>query len=387
MSEINRENNDASIASSESPRPLRLAYVLAYRSTDYIRSQSLLDALDSCTGIEFLLARNHSKGIARYYETWRALLQLRKTHAPDIYVLGFRGHEMFWPVRWLTRGKPLVFDALMSPSTALSEESKAGQLGKLLAPLLFHFERGMLRRADLVLTDTQPHVDLYIAHFGLPKAKILAIPVGAIETRSSMNSPAAPAADDSHFSVLFYGSMLPLHGVDVIVAAAARLTDLPIRFNFIGGSARQAKRLQRLCSIHGVTHYTHRRWVPLADLVSTEIPHADVCLGGPFGGTPQARRVITSKTSQALALGKATVIGAIDEDIGWIDKNNCLLVPQANPNAIADALRWAFFHRSALQQMGARGKMLYEQKLSIRTIAQRLCPALRVLLATRTSQP
>ena len=386
MSEINCENNNAPIAVSESRRPIRLVYVLAYRATDYIRSQSLLDALGNCTGIELVVARNRSKGIARYYETWRALIQLRKAHAPDIYVLGFRGHEMFWPVRWLTNGRLLVFDALMSPSAALREENKARWLGRLLAPLLFHLERGMLRRADLVLTDTQHHVDFYIAHFGLSKAKILAIPVGAIETRTSMDSPITPMADDSPFNVLFYGSMLPLHGVDVIVAAAARLTDLPIRFNFIGGSARQAKRLQHLCSRHWVTNYTYRRWLPLSDLVNSEIPHSDVCLGGPFGGTPQALRVITSKTSQALALGKATVIGAIDEDIGWIDKENCLLVPQANPDALADALRWAFLHRGALQHMGSRGKVLYEQMLSVHKITKQLCPALHDLLQRSTTQ-
>ncbi|MDE2324721.1 MAG: hypothetical protein KGL51_08640, partial [Betaproteobacteria bacterium] len=131
-------------------RALRVAYVLAYRAPHYIRSLSLQRALGNCSRIELLSARNHSSGMARYVETWRALRQLRKTHAPDLYILGFRGHEMFWPVRWLTRGKPLVFDALMSPSAALHEENKAGFLGRLIAPLLGALERGILRRADLV---------------------------------------------------------------------------------------------------------------------------------------------------------------------------------------------------------------------------------------------
>ena len=386
MSEINHVEVDMPTAVSESRRAIRLAYVLAYRAPDYIRSQSLLGALGKCTGIELLVARNRSKGIARYFETWRALLQLRKTHAPDIYVMGFRGHEMFWPVRWLTRGKPLVFDALMSPSAALREENKVGLMGQLLAPLLHGLEHSILRHADLILTDTQQHVAFYSKKFGLHQCKLLALPVGAMETSATIDLASEPAAD-APFSVLFYGSMLPLHGIDVIIAAAAKLANLPIRFNFVGGSERQAKRLHGLCSTHGVTHYTHRRWVPLGDLVSTEIPHADVCLGGPFGGTPQARRVVTSKTSQALALGKATVIGAIDEDIGWIDKDNCLLVPQANPDALAAALRWAFIHRSALPQLGARGQLLYQQNLSVQTITQRLCPALRALLATSLAKP
>ena len=368
-------------------RSYQLAYVLAYRAPDYIRSQSLLRALGNCTGIELLVARNRSTGIKRYLETWRALRQLRKTHTPDIYVLGFRGHEMFWPVRWLTRGKPLVFDALMSPSAALREENKAGLFGRLLAPLLGHFERGILRRADLVLTDTQQHVEFYVAHFGLLQDKVLAIPVGAMETSASTDSSAAPAAANAPFNVLFYGSILPLHGVDVIVAAAAQLTDLPIRFDFIGGSARQAQRLQHLCAAHGVTQYSHRRWVPLDRLVGSEIPCTDLCLGGPFGGTPQARRVITSKTSQGLALGKATVIGAIDQDCGFIDKYNCLLVPQADASSLAAVLRWAVAHREALAAIGQRGQALYRERLSVQTITQQLCPALQRVLAVQKAGP
>lgn len=357
---------------------MKVVYILAYRDPDYIRSQGLLHALGDCPDIELLVARNRSAGLGRYLETWNALRQLQRDHKPDLYLLGFRGHEMFWPVRWLARGKPLVFDALMSPSAALGEERKAGKWGQLLAPLMHWLERSILQNADLVLTDTQQHVDFYEEKFGLQRSKLLSLPVGAKEQPSGVHRQMQRHGDDS-FSVLFYGSMLPLHGVDVIVAAAAQLKGMPIRFNFIGGTARQAQSLRQLCERHGMTQYTHRSWVPLDELVNTEIPQADLCLGGPFGGTPQARRVITSKTSQALALGKATVIGAIDEDIGWIDKDNCLLVPQADPDALAAALRWAFAERGALPGIGMRGQTLYQQKLSIRTIAQRLCPALREL--------
>ena len=367
--------------------------------------------MGECSDIELFEARNRSTGLTRYLETWKVLWHLKKHHKPDLYMLGFRGHEMFWPVRWLARGKPLVFDALMSPSAALAEEKKAGILGQIFAPLMRWLELSILRNADLVLADTQQHVDFYARQFGVPRSKLLAVPVGAAER--SRKRQAAPSfldpqggrvgsptlealsidtdrqvqrSGDDFFSALFYGSMLPLHGVDVIVAAAAQLKDLPIRFDFIGGSAKQARRLRQLCERHGVTRYTHRSWVPLDELVNTEIPRADLCLGGPFGGTPQARRVITSKTSQALALGKATVIGAIDEDIGWIDKDNCLLVPQGNSAALATALRWAFAQRSALPKIGKRGQTLYQQKLSVHTIAQRLCPALRALQERRKTE-
>ncbi len=206
----------------EPTRTTQLAYILAYRAPDYIRSESLLQALGNCSRIELLVARNRSMGIKRYVETWRALRQLRKAHNPDVYVLGFRGHEMFWPVRWLTRGKPLVIDALMSPSAALSEENRAGRLGRLIAPVMHRLERSILHHANLVLTDTAQHAAFYQTQFGLPKEKVLVVPVGAAEIGAASDATEEVTAPETTFSVLFYGSMLPLHGIDIIVSAAAQ---------------------------------------------------------------------------------------------------------------------------------------------------------------------
>jgi len=364
---------------------LHIGYVLCYRDPHYIRSMSLLRALEACPKVKVVVARNTSRGLWRYIETWRALRRIHATHAPDIYILGFRGHEIFWPVYRLINGAPLVFDALMSPFAALREEHKGGLLGRLLAPSVYWFERRMLRRADLVLTDTRLHADFYARTFALSETRVCVLPVGAIELDSS--AAASPLSDKSPFSVLFYGSFLPLHGIEVIVAAAALLTDLPIHFNFIGGSARQARQLYRECEQLKVTRYTHRRWVPFEQILQEEIPSADLCLGGPFGGTPQARRVVTGKTSQCLALGKATIIGCIDEDYGFVDRVNCLLIEQRDVDALASSIRWAFEHRASLPELGARGRTLYLERLSTHVIAARLLEALHCLTPNSTAAP
>jgi glycosyltransferase involved in cell wall biosynthesis len=91
--------------------------------------------------------------------------------------------------------------------------------------------------------------------------------------------------------------------------------------------------------------------------------------------------VITGKASQCIALGKATVIGRIEEDDGFIDRVNCLLVEQADPKALAEAIRWAYMNRETLADIGARGRLLYNSRLSIHTISERLMPRLRRIVA------
>lgn len=363
---------------------MRICYVLAYRDPQYTRSLSLLAALERIPNTEIFRAINQSRGAMRYVETLRSLIRVRRDHHPDLYILGFRGHEIAWLVRRLTRGRLLVFDALMSPYAALTEERKAGFLGVILGWLWRPWETHALHAADLVLTDTALHAAYYARAFDLPPERVLPLPVGALESDTVLNVT-AHKPDAEQFSILFYGSFLPLHGIDVIVAAAALVKDLPLRFDFIGGNTAQAGRLHALCTRLGVTRYTHRAWVPFDELISRVIPGADLCLGGPFGKTPQARRVVTSKTSQCIALGRPTVIGAIEADYGFTDKHNCLLVAQGNAQDLAAALRWAWEHRDALPALGAAGQKLYVERLSVSAIATMLGPALQNLAATTTA--
>jgi len=337
-------------------------------------------ALTKCPEVELILAVNTSKGLIRYLQTVRTLLKVKYSNNPDAFILGFRGHELFWLVRLLVWGKPLIFDALMSPYAALRYENKSGFLGRLLAPFIRWLESSALARSDLILTDTQLHIDYFVQEFGLPAEKIMAVPVGAEE---NLTNELVDEKQSDVFTVLFYGSFLPLHGVETIIRAASLLKTLPIRFDFIGGNKMQIKQLHALCRQWGVRQYTHRIWVPFDQLVSTEIPKADLCLGGPFGDTPQARRVITTKTSQCLALAKPVVVGAINEDIGLEDKVNCLLVEQDRPEALAGAIRWGYEHRQSLDILGSQGQMLYRRRLSLEVIASRLKKAINQLITER----
>lgn len=353
---------------------MKICYVLSYREPGYIRTKSILNALTQTPGIDIYEAINTVSGPQKYFETLNKVKHIEIESNPDIYILGFRGHEIYWPLRFLVGKKPIVIDALMSPYASLTQEEKFGLPGKLAGYLWRFIEESLLNNADLVLTDTYQHVGFYIDEFSLAPEKLVALPVGADESLS--NHIKKQLHNNTRLNVLFYGSFLPLHGIDVILEAAARVRDLPFYFEFIGGNKNQIEKLKSTCEQLGVTQYTHSPWIPYEELINSKIPSADLCLGGPFGGTEQGKRVITGKTSQCLALGKPTIIGKIDEDIGLQDKINCLLVPQRDPAALAEALRWAYDQRNELSNIGALGKSLYLEKLSISVIRQRLIGAL-----------
>lgn len=347
---------------------MRICYVLAYRAPTYIRTRSLLTALDALPNIECYRAINSSLGLNRYPETLEQVAHIERQYRPDLYILGFRGHELYWPLRRLIGKRPLILDAMMSPSLALAEENQYGLIGRLLSRLITPIEKSILQDADFILTDTPAHVEAFHQRYQLSRTKLAALPVGAVETAPSAQSPGQSA----RLRVLFYGSFLPLHGLDVILQACQMLSDLPLDLDFIGTNAQVERRLQQLVTPGAQRGYRARRWVPFEDLLQHELPRADLCLGGPFGNTPQAQRVITGKTSQALAQAVPTLVGETAVSQGFEHQKNCLLVPQADPQALAMSLRWAHEHRSQLGYIGRQGQQLYQRQFSLAVLTQGL---------------
>ena len=352
---------------------MRICYVLAYRAPSYIRTRTLLAALNTLPAIECHTAINTQAGLGRYRETLTRVAQIKKRFRPDAYILGFRGHELYWPLRSIVGRRPIIFDCMMSPSLALAEEGGYGLAGRVSSRIIAPIEKDILRGSDFVLTDTQAHVNVLIERYQLATDRIAAVPIGAVETAPSAHSEST----NSRLRVLFYGSFLPLHGLDVILQAARKVQNLPMDFDFIGGNDQVEKKIHQALQRAGNLDCRVRRWVDFDDILATELPNADLCLGGPFGNTPQARRVITGKTSQALAQAVPTVVGAIEEGgSDFIDRHNCLVVSQGQPHALAQALRWAYEHRDSLPALGASGQRLYRNQLSLDVVAQRLVEVL-----------
>lgn len=352
---------------------MRICYVLSYRAPDYIRTRSLLSALAHLPGVECYPAINTTTGLPRYRETLTKVAHIQKTHQPDLYLLGFRGHELYWPLRRLVGERPIILDAMMSPSLALAEENKYGSVGRIAAALLTRFEKSILHNADGVLTDTEAHVQAFSQRYQLPLEKILSLPVGAVETAPAALNP----GKQPRLRVLFYGSFLPLHGFETILAACAELKKLPLDLDFIGTTPKIETRVQQVLGQAEQLRYRTRRWVPFADILERELPTADLCLGGPFGNTPQARRVITGKTSQAMAQAIPTIVGETEDSAGFIHQKNCLYVPQGQAAALRDAIAWAHQNRAQLNAIGLQGQALYRQQLSLNVMTQKLASLLK----------
>ena len=361
--------------------PLSVCHIVCYRDPRYIRTTSVSAALQQIENIRVHNAINQRAGWLRYFETLLKVIAVRLRHHPDVYILGFRGHEIFPLIRLFTIGRPLIFDAFMSPSDALISEGKSGAPGRAIGKLLRPFEKLCLTLSKRCWTDTQSHKSFFASQFGITEDRIDVVHVGAVSDNdgAAQQRVAAPENRERPFTVLFYGTFLPLHGMDVLLQACGNVASSDVQIHIIGGKGRALEHFHALAEDLELTNMRHDSWVEFDALKNRVIPGADLCLGGPFGDTPQARRVVTGKTIQFLSLGKPTVIGATDEPIEFVDKSNCLLVEQGNPDALAAAIDWAALNRDRLDEIGQHGRRLFEAHFSTEALTRQAARSLAQL--------
>ena len=348
-----------------------VCYILSYYIPDYVRTRTLVSALEKIETIRLYQARNSSKGFLRYFQTLWKLIVIRILHNPEFYILGFRGYEFFWFVRLITIGKPLIYDEMMSPYDSLMNEHKAIKQGGFIAKLIYLYEKSIIHSSEIILTDTNIHKEYFQKLFQITPEKIFAISVGTDEDLFHPIDSAIDRDVSSPFEILFYGSFLPLHGMDTILKAASILHGHPIHFTLIGGYKINLSGFHQMIKEFNLLNVTHIDWVKFEDLPE-QIARTDIGLGGPFGNTGQGKRVITGKTFQFLAMAKPVIVGETIMDCGFENKTNCLVVPQGDEKALAEAIYWAFQHKTEIVQIGQRGYDLYQSQYSIKRISDQL---------------
>lgn len=351
----------------------RLGFVLSYRSPRYIRSTTIRAALESIPSITVDDAVNESPRIKRYFQTIQKIRRILKNQKTRLWFINFRGHEIYWPVRWLVgRKSKIIFDELISPYDVWINERKTFSEKSLIARLVFRIEKAVLKDTDYIVTDSPHQAEHYMQLYGVPKEKFTVVRGSVDENLFSPSATPRKLDFPEPFVVFTYSTFIPLHGMEFILPAAELVKDLPIRFLVVGGKGKKLANFLQEKEDRELNNITHMEWINFTELPSY-IRGANICLGGPFGDSNQARRVITGKALQFLACECPTMIGITAETQEYFtDKRNCLMVELGNPQAIADAIRWAYHHPQQLPEIGRQGRIIYEKHYSMEVLSRTL---------------
>jgi glycosyltransferase involved in cell wall biosynthesis len=268
----------------------------------------------------------------------------------DVVIVGYPGQPDVAAARRAARGRPVVFNALVSLHETLVEDRRRFAPRSPAARALLALDRSALRAADLVVVDTEANAEFLATLAGLPRSRFEVCLVGAEDRLFRPGwAPAEP------WTCLFVGKLIPLHGLETILAAARLARDVPFR---IVGSGQLEPLL--------VDRPTNLEWVPWVDyeLLPQELQRAG-CALGVFGRSPKAARVIPNKAYQALACGAPLVTGDTPGARELLTSGeNALLVPPGDPDALAEAVRRLRDEPALAERIARAGRSTYERQAS-----------------------
>jgi glycosyltransferase involved in cell wall biosynthesis len=277
-----------------------------------------------------------------------ARLFTRRPRGFDAFIVGYPGQFDLPAARRAARGRPIIFNPLVSFADTLVGDRGRFGAGSLPARALQAIDRTALRSADLVVADTRAHADFFAGLGGLDLVEVCFVGAEDRLFRPGWSPP-------ERFSALFVGKLIPLQGVDTILAAARLAPE--IAFRVIGSGQLQSALAARPPNVE------HVPWVEYEQLPA-EL-HRAGCALGIFGTSDKAGRVIPNKAFQALACGTPLVTAdtpAARELLA--PENSALLVPPGDPEALAAAVRRIADDAALAGRIGASGRAAYERRAS-----------------------
>lgn len=260
-------------------------------------------------------------------------------------IVGYPGHFDLWSAK--RHNRAVVFNAMVSLYDTFVEDRERFREGSVAAAALRRIDRTAFRAADLVVADTRTNAD-----FMCDLAAIEEVAVCYVGAEERLFRPAWRRGEDFH--VLFVGKLAPLHGLDVILEAAALVPDVAFR---IVGTGQVTHLLDKRPG--NVEHVPWVEYNRLPDLYA-----GAGCALGIFGSSAKAQRVIPHKIFQALAVG-APVITADSPAARELltDRTDCLLV-QRTAESLANAIVLLRDKPEFAQRIAEGGRATFEREAS-----------------------
>ena len=273
------------------------------------------------------------------YRKYPALLQKyrRLCRECDLIIVAEFGQTIV-PLAWLLgrlRSQTVVFDHVIGLYESSVIEKRRYAPNSFAARKLYLLDSYAGKLPAGILTGTDAYKNYLGAEFAISLDRIYVAPLGVND--EIFFPQAKPEHNSGAINILFLGSYLPNHGVDIILEAAALLRgEGNLHFRLVGdGLGKQAA--HELSRELKLTNIEFNPMVKFLD-VPQQIAAADIVLGN-FGDTPQSRKAMANKVLQGLAMQRAVISGdtpAIRENFNHGE--HLWLCQLGDPKALAGGL-------------------------------------------------
>ena len=298
-----------------------------------------------------------------------------------------------WPLFLLTkfyskyRKIPMVYDYFISKFQTFYEDrelfSRKNKIFKVFKYVfLYCLDYFECLLSNSVVLDTDTHIEYFKRKYKLKKKKFVKIFVGA---RDDIYFPLnIKKKSDNKFIVGYWGTFIPLHGVDYIIKAFELLkneSDIYLSLLGKGQTYETNKELAERLKIKNI------EFIPKIFMTSKElnklpefITKFDLGLGI-FGSTNKMLLVIPNKIFEGIAMKLPMITAntpAIREE--FTNNKDIILCDRANPESLAKSIIRLKNNEALRKKIANGGYLLYKKQFSIDKIGLDLVNSLNEIL-------
>ena len=326
-------------------KKLTVCYFGTY-TAKYSRNSILISGLKK-NEVDVVECKTIRGGFLKYIDLTIKHWRIRNKY--DVMIVGFQGIQAVILAKLLTR-KTIIFDAFASIYDSMVMDRKSVKTGSFAARYYWWLDKISMTLADIILFDTNEHINYASKEFGIKKEKFRRIFVGA---DTGIFYPVKKENHSKNFQVFFYGSFLPLQGIDHIVKAAKLLEkEKDIVFEIVGWGLEKEKimrlfnslKLDNLFFVGGLNK----------ELLREKIAEADLCLGI-FGDTNKTKRVIPNKVYDYVAMRKPVVTADTSAIRELFEDGELMLVKVSDHISLANAIMTIKNNREMAESLAQKG--------------------------------
>lgn len=305
---------------------------IATKNIDYIRivqERKLLEQHGAAVDVIASANKSYLKRILHVYKT----LLFTDVSRYDIVFIGFMAQMIvpFFPFKW--KGRTIITDFFISIYDTLVDDRKKLKGQSALAKLVRYLDKQTIRRSNYIIADTKAHADYFAKELEAEPERTAVL---YLEADTSIYYPRKTDRPDIYkgkYLVLYFGSILPLQGVDIILKAIDLLKkQQQIHFIMIGPIHEKYRKVTS-------DTVTYIDWLPQEQLAEY-ISYADLCLAGHFSREiGKASRTIAGKTYIYRAMDKKIVLGDSPANRELFQEDaRTLYVEMGAPEALAECI-------------------------------------------------
>lgn len=258
------------------------------KNLDYIRNtQEIAILSENAAGVE-IVGSSQKNYILRVLSVWKQITK-KTIKRNDLIFAGFAPQLVIPFLGYKFKNKFIVADFFISVYDTLIHDRKWFRDNTVIAKLCHRLDSITLAKADYVITDTKAHARYFAEEFCKGADIFETIYLKADETIYYPRVQMKREDLKDKCVVLYFGSILPLQGVDVVLQTITLFQGREdVVFEIVGPIGKKyCKPVQ--------DNVRYIEWLPQKELAE-HIANADVCLAGHFAADiDKANRTIPGK--------------------------------------------------------------------------------------------